>query len=144
VTEQQAAGGGQGASFEEALSRLEAIVQALEELDLPLINDPSAPRTVAEKTRLEQALLEEDATDVARVLIEPETPMSSRDPIRMYLSQMGNIPLLSREDEIFLAKQIEITNRLSQPRPFTTALRSKISRARIAGTKPWAKWPSLS
>ena len=29
----------------------------------------------------------------------------------MYLSQMGNIPLLSREDEIFLAKQIEITRK---------------------------------
>jgi RNA polymerase primary sigma factor len=90
---------------------VERIVQALEELDLPLINDPSAPRTVAEKTRLEQQLLEDEPSDAARVLIEPETPMSSRDPIRMYLSQMGNIPLLSREDEIFLAKQIEITRR---------------------------------
>ena len=29
----------------------------------------------------------------------------------MYLSQMGNIPLLSREREIFLAKQIEITRK---------------------------------
>ncbi|MDP1798365.1 MAG: sigma-70 family RNA polymerase sigma factor, partial [Planctomycetaceae bacterium] len=33
---------------------------------------------------------------------------SSRDPIRMYLSQMGNIPLLARDKEIFLAKQIEL------------------------------------
>ena len=42
----------------------------------------------------------------------PETSaLSSRDPIRMYLSQMGNIPLLSREREIFLAKQIEITRK---------------------------------
>jgi len=30
----------------------------------------------------------------------------------MYLSQMGNIPLLSREREIFLAKQIELTRKL--------------------------------
>ena len=29
----------------------------------------------------------------------------------MYLSQMGNIPLLSREREIFLAKQIELTRK---------------------------------
>ena len=62
---------------------VERIVQALEELDLPLINDPSAPRTVAEKTRLEQQLLEDEPSDAARVLIEPETPMSSRDPIRI-------------------------------------------------------------
>ena len=91
---------------------LDRIVQALEELDLPLINDPDAPRTVAEKNRIEQQASEPDVVaDMARGLIEPETPMSSRDPIRMYLSQMGNIPLLTRDDEIFLAKQIEITRK---------------------------------
>jgi RNA polymerase primary sigma factor len=91
---------------------VERIVQALEEMGLPLVNDPDAPRTVAEKTRLEQQQQhDDDQTEASRALIEPETPMSSRDPIRMYLSQMGNIPLLSRDDEIFLAKQIEITRR---------------------------------
>lgn len=91
---------------------MDRIIQALEELDLPLINDPDAPRTVAEKNRAELAANDHDVVaDMARGLIEPETPMSSRDPIRMYLSQMGNIPLLTREDEIFLAKQIEITRK---------------------------------
>jgi RNA polymerase primary sigma factor len=31
------------------------------------------------------------------------------DPIRMYLTQMGGIPLLSRDEEIALAKRIEVT-----------------------------------
>jgi len=96
---------------------VEQIIMSLEETGLPLINDPSAPRSVAEKTRMEQQAKEKDdrpvtpTHELAKVLIEPESPMSSRDPIRMYLSQMGNIPLLSREDEIFLAKQIEITRK---------------------------------
>jgi len=33
------------------------------------------------------------------------------DPVRMYLTQMGEIPLLSREEEIALAKRIEITRK---------------------------------
>ena len=34
------------------------------------------------------------------------------DPVRMYLTQMGEIPLLTREQEISLAKKIEITRKI--------------------------------
>ncbi len=40
-----------------------------------------------------------------------DMPRPSDDPIRMYLSQMAEIPLLSREEEIALAKKIEITRK---------------------------------
>ncbi|WP_390620157.1 sigma-70 family RNA polymerase sigma factor [Blastopirellula retiformator] len=33
----------------------------------------------------------------------------SDDPVRMYLTQMGEIPLLTRQEEIFLARKIELT-----------------------------------
>jgi len=35
----------------------------------------------------------------------------SDDPVRMYLTQMGEIPLLTRQEEIRLAKTIEVTRR---------------------------------
>ncbi len=85
------------------------LILALEETGLDLVEDPDNP----EPEDVEQYSAS-DASDaqLARSLIGPETSvLSSRDPIRMYLSQMGNIPLLSREREIFLAKQIEITRR---------------------------------
>jgi hypothetical protein len=43
-----------------------------------------------------------------RVLIE-QVENWSDDPVRMYLTQMGEIPLLTRAQEIYLARQIETT-----------------------------------
>ena len=40
-----------------------------------------------------------------------EVEVWSDDPVRMYLTQMGEIPLLSRQEEITLAKNIELTRR---------------------------------
>lgn len=40
---------------------------------------------------------------------EEDSESWSDDPVRMYLTQMGEIPLLTRQQEISLAKEIEIT-----------------------------------
>ena len=40
-----------------------------------------------------------------------DLPKAGDDPIRMYLSQMAEIPLLSRDEEISLAKKIEVTRK---------------------------------
>lgn len=79
-------------------STVDELILVLQDLGLDIINEPGDF---------------EDETEPALPtdMVEPEPLSSSRDPIRMYLSQMGDIPLLSREKEIFLAKQIEITRR---------------------------------
>ncbi len=52
--------------------------------------------------------LDPKAEDLLAVA-EEEGESWSDDPVRMYLTQMGEIPLLTRQEEISLAKKIEIT-----------------------------------
>jgi len=54
---------------------------------------------------------EEIELDLEKELQEAQTKRID-DPVRMYLTQMGEIPLLTREQEIALAKKIEITRKI--------------------------------
>ena len=49
--------------------------------------------------------------DCAAFQFNGRLPRPSDDPIRMYLSQMSEIPLLTRDEEIALAKKIEIARK---------------------------------
>ena len=58
---------------------------------------------------------DEDGEEIDLNLEEELAEASSKridDPVRMYLTQMGEIPLLTREQEIALAKKIEITRKI--------------------------------
>ncbi|MFH1266800.1 MAG: sigma-70 family RNA polymerase sigma factor [Planctomycetota bacterium] len=49
--------------------------------------------------------------DIVRLPDPGEIGKWNNDPIRMYLTQMAEIPLLAREEEIALAKKIEVTRK---------------------------------
>ncbi len=51
-----------------------------------------------------------DSADSERLFVD-ELPKLTDDPIRMYLSQMCQIPLLTRDEEITMAKKIELTRK---------------------------------
>ena len=89
-------------------SMVDQLVVRLDEIGIDFIEYPVIPLAPEVPNNPQQV-----QQDAARSLLgaEETTALSSRDPIRMYLSQMGNIPLLTRAREIFLAKQIEITRK---------------------------------
>ena len=73
--------------------------EAPEDVPVPEIEEPDA----------EPRLKDDDDELLERELVGAEAPRRIDDPIRMYLTQMGQIPLLTRKSEIALARKIEIT-----------------------------------
>jgi len=98
---------------DEAVSpdRLDSLLMALDELGIELIDESEAAQRepFAEGEAAEET--EEQAEKTAAEELAEETEASRRidDPVRMYLTQMGEIPLLTRDQEISLAKKIEMT-----------------------------------
>ena len=92
---------------DEALNpeKLDNLLMSLEELGMEIVPDaPDAPKPVEKKRgRGPKAKSRSVGVDDGSRRID--------DPVRMYLTQMGEIPLLTREQEISLAKKIEITRR---------------------------------
>ena len=72
-------------------------------------DDSSTERTTTTRTD-DAAATKAGASDEMLPGID-ETESWSDDPVRMYLTQMGEIPLLTRQQEISLAKKIEVTRR---------------------------------
>jgi RNA polymerase primary sigma factor len=82
------------------------VVQAVVEID---IADDDAELDVADTAADAEVPLKLDEEELLSLSDDAES--WSDDPVRMYLTQMGEIPLLTRQEEIYLAKKIELTRR---------------------------------
>jgi RNA polymerase primary sigma factor len=97
--------------------RMDGIFVTLEDAGIDILDDAETAAGEAEKDdhRADVSVESEDNEhdDDLPETIFPRSVMPEKidDPVRMYLTQMGEIPLLTRDQEIYLAKTIEITRK---------------------------------
>ena len=98
--------------------KISGLLESLDELGIELINEDEAESRLAASGESDDEpddLVDEPVDDDEDGELTPEDldEISRRidDPVRMYLTQMGEIPLLTRDQEIGLAKKIEITRK---------------------------------
>jgi len=89
--------------------KLDTLVAALEGSGIELCDEPPAGFNEPSPDELLKA--EAVTADIEEVNATAKLTKTSDDPIRMYLSQMAVIPLLTRDEEIALAKRIEIARK---------------------------------
>jgi RNA polymerase primary sigma factor len=89
--------------------KLDQLLLVLEEQGIELIDESEAEEREAGPTGA--AGEQEQREDLELVFIDEEDSRRIDDPVRMYLTQMGEIPLLKRDEEISLAKKIEVTRK---------------------------------
>jgi RNA polymerase primary sigma factor len=88
--------------------KLDQLLMVLEEQGIELIDESEAE----ERESVPGPRSEDDArNDLDLSFMDEEDSRRIDDPVRMYLTQMGEIPLLKREEEISLAKRIEVTRK---------------------------------
>jgi RNA polymerase primary sigma factor len=114
--------------------KLDSLLMMIDEMGIRLIDEADVgefskkPRANAKRASgrlptgpdkskpvIDEIIIEQDEEEIDLNLEKELAEASTKridDPVRMYLTQMGEIPLLTRPEEINLAKKIEITRKI--------------------------------
>ena len=82
-------------------------------------------------------LTDEDDVDVEQIDLSVPDGVSIEDPVRMYLKEIGKVPLLSAEEEIELAKRMELGDEDAKKRLAEANLRLVVSIAKRYVLRRW-------
>jgi len=88
---------------------LEEILFRLKQLKIDVIDNRNSATPVITTPIIEDEEVELEDAEAEDLVIDDalESGLSFDDPVKLYLREMGNIPLLSREEETEVAKKIE-------------------------------------
>jgi RNA polymerase primary sigma factor len=110
--------------------KLDQIFDFLESNKVDVLQIGGEDLELDEDLFIEEDIEEEEEIDMESIDLSVPEGISVEDPVRMYLKEIGKVPLLSSEDEIELAKKIELGDDDAKQRLTEANLRLVVSIAK--------------
>lgn len=110
--------------------KLDQIYDFLETNKVDVLQIGAEELDLDEDLFIEEDIEEEEEIDMESIDLSVPEGVSVEDPVRMYLKEIGKVPLLSSEDEIELAKNIELGDDNAKQRLTEANLRLVVSIAK--------------
>ncbi|SEU31334.1 RNA polymerase primary sigma factor [Lacrimispora sphenoides] len=110
--------------------KLDQIYDFLESNKVDVLQIGGEELDLDEDLFIEEDIEDEEEIDMESIDLSVPEGISVEDPVRMYLKEIGKVPLLSSEDEIELAKRIELGDDDAKQRLTEANLRLVVSIAK--------------
>ncbi|WP_408643008.1 RNA polymerase sigma factor RpoD [Lacrimispora saccharolytica] len=110
--------------------KLDQIFDFLENNKVDVLQIGGEDLELDEDLFIEEDIEDEEEIDMESIDLSVPEGISVEDPVRMYLKEIGKVPLLSSEDEIELAKKIELGDDDAKQRLTEANLRLVVSIAK--------------
>ncbi len=114
------------------VEQMEKVFEFLEAsgVDVLRINDQTPDELILDDDVDMEMLDEEDDMELDKIDLSVPEGVSIEDPVRMYLKEIGKVPLLTAEEEITLAKRMELGDESAKKRLAEANLRLVVSIAK--------------
>jgi len=116
------------ASEELSPEQMDEVYEHLAEMGIEVVSEAAEETGTPEEPALEQ--VEEEAAEGGELDLSIPEGVALDDPVRMYLKEIGRVPLLSAEEEVELAKRIEAGDEDAKRRLAEANLRLVVSIAK--------------